>query len=178
MTTLVASATCSLRHSVLIAAICRGAAFDRRPRFIPAFGSVHDPDNRQHHWHLDQHADNRGECGAGLEAEQADRGSNGELDFAQYQRVYMRGQVAELNTTRPDVTIPAPSPRADLWVGVFDTMRRGYDPLGPSLQALSALPPIETPAASSPMPSVLGMRPIAYMMASASSTDPSLRVRR
>lgn len=75
-------------------------------------------------------------------------GSNGELDFAQYQRLYMRGQVAELNTTRPDVTIPAPPPRADLWVGVFDTMRRGYDPLGPSLQALSALPPVETPAAS------------------------------
>jgi len=73
-------------------------------------------------------------------------GSNGELDFAQYQRLYMRGQVAELNTTRPDVNVPAPSPRADLWVGVFDTIRRGYDPLGPSLQALSALPAIETPA--------------------------------
>jgi hypothetical protein len=73
-------------------------------------------------------------------------GDNGELDFALYQRVYMRGQVAELNTTRPDVNVPAPSPRADLWVGVFDTMRRGYDPLGPALSALSAQPPVGTPA--------------------------------
>lgn len=73
-------------------------------------------------------------------------GSNGELDFAQYQRVYMRGQVAELNTTRPDVNVPAPSTRADLWVGVFDTIRHGYDPLGPALHALSAQAPIGTPA--------------------------------
>jgi hypothetical protein len=73
-------------------------------------------------------------------------GDNGELDFALYQRVYMRGQVAELDTTRPNVNVPAPSPLADLWVGVFDTMRRGYDPLGPGLSALAAQRPIGRPA--------------------------------
>lgn len=57
-------------------------------------------------------------------------GDNGELDFALWQRVYMRNQVAELAGMRQDTNLPAPSPAADLWVGVFDTMRRGYDPLG------------------------------------------------
>jgi hypothetical protein len=57
-------------------------------------------------------------------------GSNGELDFAQYQRLYMRNQVAEVDSTRVGVPVSEPPPRADLWVGVFDTMRRGYAPLG------------------------------------------------
>lgn len=56
-------------------------------------------------------------------------GDGGELDFALYQRLYMRNQVAELVSTRVGVPVSAPSPRADLWVGVFDTMRRGYAPL-------------------------------------------------
>ena len=56
-------------------------------------------------------------------------GDNGELDFALWQRHYMRNQVAELTGMRQDTSRPAPSPTADLWVGVFDTMRRGYEPL-------------------------------------------------
>lgn len=56
-------------------------------------------------------------------------GDNDELDFALYQRLYLRNQVAELDSTRVDVLAAAPSPEADLWVGVFDTMRRGYSPL-------------------------------------------------
>ena len=38
---------------------------------VPAFRAVHDPDDGQHHRHLDQHTDHGGEGGAGLEAEQA-----------------------------------------------------------------------------------------------------------
>jgi hypothetical protein len=56
-------------------------------------------------------------------------GDGGELDFALYQRLYMRNQVAELASTRVGVPVSSPSPRADLWVGVFDTMRGGYSPL-------------------------------------------------
>jgi hypothetical protein len=53
-------------------------------------------------------------------------GDNGELDFALYQRLFMRNQVAEVDSTRVGVSAASPSPQADLWVGVFDTMRRGY----------------------------------------------------
>ncbi|MEY2934131.1 MAG: hypothetical protein RL033_4880 [Pseudomonadota bacterium] len=56
-------------------------------------------------------------------------GDNGELDFALYQRLYLRNQVAEVDSTRVDVLAAAPFPEAALWVGVFDTMRRGYSPL-------------------------------------------------
>ncbi len=56
-------------------------------------------------------------------------GDGGELDFALYQRLFMRNQVAELNTTRVGLPVSSPPPRADLWVGVFDTMRGGYAPL-------------------------------------------------
>jgi hypothetical protein len=68
-------------------------------------------------------------------------GDNEELDFALYQRVYIRGQVAELSSMRADVSVPAPAERADLWVGVFDTIRRGYDPNGASSFAAVATVP-------------------------------------
>jgi hypothetical protein len=54
--------------------------------------------------------------------------AGGELDFARWQRVYIRGQVGELVTMRQSVNWPAPVTNADLWVGVFDTVRRGYSP--------------------------------------------------
>ena len=49
-------------------------------RSYQPLAAVHDPDDRQHHRHLDQHADDGGERGAGLEAEQADGGGDGELE--------------------------------------------------------------------------------------------------
>ena len=56
-------------------------------------------------------------------------GDGYELDFALFQRLYMRNQIAELNTMRLEQPVVLPSsPRADLWVGVFDTLRRGYSP--------------------------------------------------
>ena len=54
------------------------------------------------------------------------RGENGEPDFAKFYRDLMRNQVAEINTMRSGVDSPRPT-SADLWVGVFDTMRRGVD---------------------------------------------------
>ncbi len=54
--------------------------------------------------------------------------AGGELDFARWQRAYIRGQVGELVSMRESVNWPAPVPSADLWVGVFDTVRRGYPP--------------------------------------------------
>jgi MFS family permease len=47
---------------------------------VPALGAVHDPDHGQHDRNLDQHADDGGECCAGLEAEQADGGGNRQLE--------------------------------------------------------------------------------------------------
>ncbi|HKO47925.1 MAG TPA: hypothetical protein VJV79_09390 [Polyangiaceae bacterium] len=54
--------------------------------------------------------------------------AGGELDFARWMRAYIRGQVAELVTMRQSVNWPAPPTNADLWVGVFATVRRGYSP--------------------------------------------------
>jgi hypothetical protein len=53
-------------------------------------------------------------------------GENGEPDFAKFYRDLMRNQVAEVNTMRGGVDSPRPR-SADLWVGVFDTMRRDVD---------------------------------------------------
>lgn len=55
-------------------------------------------------------------------------GDGGELDFALFQRLYMRNQIAEVGSTRVNEPAPLPPPQADLWVGVFDTLRRGYSP--------------------------------------------------
>jgi len=54
------------------------------------------------------------------------RGENSEPDFAKFYRELMRNQVAEVNTMRGGVDSPRPT-NADLWVGVFDTMRRDVD---------------------------------------------------
>jgi len=54
--------------------------------------------------------------------------SGGELDFARWMRAYIRGQVGELVTTRESSNLTAPVTNPDLWVGVFDTVRRGYSP--------------------------------------------------
>ena len=52
-------------------------------------------------------------------------GGNGELDFAQFYRALMRGQVAEVVGMNQNTTRLAPPPDADLWVGIFDAMRPG-----------------------------------------------------
>ena len=49
-------------------------------RLIPAAAAVDDADDRQHHRHLDQHADDRGQRGTGLKAEQADRRGDRQLE--------------------------------------------------------------------------------------------------
>jgi hypothetical protein len=48
-------------------------------------------------------------------------GSSGETDFLRFYRAYMRGQVAELDGMRPDISWPSVPTTADLYVGVFDT---------------------------------------------------------
>jgi hypothetical protein len=51
-----------------------GPAFQWWPQGACApLAAVHDPDNRQHHWHLNQHADLGRQCRPGVEAKQADR---------------------------------------------------------------------------------------------------------
>jgi hypothetical protein len=47
---------------------------------IPAATCIHDLHHRKHHGHLDQHTDYSRQCRARLEAEQADRGSDRELE--------------------------------------------------------------------------------------------------
>jgi len=48
-----------------------------RAALVPAFALVDDPNDQQHHWHLDQYPDHGGQRRAGLEAEQADGGRYG-----------------------------------------------------------------------------------------------------
>ena len=48
--------------------------------FVPTSCSLDDGDHRQHHRHFDQHAHDRGEGRARLQAEQADRGGHGQLE--------------------------------------------------------------------------------------------------
>jgi MFS transporter, DHA2 family, multidrug resistance protein len=52
----------------------------RGATLIPALAAVYDPHDRQHHRHLDENADDSGEGGPGVEAEQADGGGDGELE--------------------------------------------------------------------------------------------------
>ena len=49
------------------------------PLLVPATCRIDDPDNNQHDGYLDQHADNRGEGGAGLEAEQGNGRGHGKF---------------------------------------------------------------------------------------------------
>lgn len=61
---------------------------------------------------------------------------DGEEDFLKYYRFFIRGQVAELKTMRSGITWPTPAPTsADLFVGVFDVMRRDVNWLAPSFAA-------------------------------------------
>jgi hypothetical protein len=49
--------------------------------------------------------------------------NSGETDYVKFYRLYMRSQVAELNTMRPDLKPPAPPSSSDLYVGLFKTLR-------------------------------------------------------
>jgi hypothetical protein len=67
-------------------------------------------------------------------------GDGGEEDFLQYMRRFMRNQLAELNTMRGGVAFnQTPPTNADLWVGVFDTMRRDVNWQSTGLTASSLL---------------------------------------
>ena len=52
-------------------------------------------------------------------------GSNGETDFLKFYRPFMRGQLQELDSYRPNVNQPNPPPEgtADMYTGVFQTLR-------------------------------------------------------
>ena len=51
-----------------------------RAGLVPAARRLHQIDHRQHHRHLDQHADHGGQRRAGVEAEQADGGGDREFE--------------------------------------------------------------------------------------------------
>src|SRR3974377_1211128 len=51
----------------------------RRACLVPAASNIHDPYDRKHHGDFDEYADNRGQCSAGVETEQNDRGSNSQF---------------------------------------------------------------------------------------------------
>lgn len=72
-------------------------------------------------------------------------GDNGEPDFLQYYRLFMRNQVAEINTMRNGVPASVPQ-TADLWVGVFDTMRRDVSWNAPAAGAQTFAVRSSTPA--------------------------------
>jgi hypothetical protein len=52
-------------------------------------------------------------------------GGNGEVDFVAWYRAYTRGQVSELDGMRPNVVWPQIPNTVDLFVGIFDTIRKG-----------------------------------------------------
>jgi hypothetical protein len=63
-------------------------------------------------------------------------GEGGEEDFLKFYRYFMRGQVAELDTMRSGISWPTPAPTSgDLFVGVFDVMRRDVDWSNPGFTA-------------------------------------------
>jgi hypothetical protein len=74
-------------------------------------------------------------------------GDHGEADFLQWQRLFIRNQVSELRTMRAGVDFAsAPPTSADLWVGVFDTVRRGVSWSGsPTGRAARAASPATAP---------------------------------
>ncbi|RYZ07085.1 MAG: hypothetical protein EOO73_13545 [Myxococcales bacterium] len=78
-------------------------------------------------------------------------GEDGEEDFLKYYRFFIRGQVAELKNMRSGTTWPSPAPASgDLFVGVFDVMRRDVNWLAPSFAGA------KLSAASSPAPQKIG----------------------
>jgi hypothetical protein len=54
-------------------------------------------------------------------------GSSGELDFVKAYRVWMRGQMAELDGMSEDVHWPTVPATGDLYVGVFPPIRHGFN---------------------------------------------------
>jgi hypothetical protein len=66
-------------HRVRATAAAGRAAF-LAPRTYQGLRTVDDPDDRQHHRHFDQHADDRRQGRAGVEAEQAYRGGHGQFE--------------------------------------------------------------------------------------------------
>ncbi len=78
-----------------------GAAGERTaaPRSYQPLRAVHDPDDREHHRHFDQHADDRRQRRAGVEAEQADGGGDGQLEEVATRRSAPRARPR--NAARP-----------------------------------------------------------------------------
>lgn len=80
-------------------------------------------------------------------------GEDGEEDFLKYYRYFIRGQVVELDNMRSGVTWPSPEPTTgDLFIGVFDTMRRDVNWGAPGFAAKSNA----LSASSAPEPQKIG----------------------
>ncbi|RYZ01711.1 MAG: hypothetical protein EOO73_34590 [Myxococcales bacterium] len=81
-------------------------------------------------------------------------GEGTEAGLLQWQRRFIRGQVAEVGSMRAGSSFTdSPPVTGDLWVGVFDTMRRGVSWAHPgSLRAVRAPQATMTPLRSTPAP--------------------------
>ncbi|HLV66022.1 MAG TPA: hypothetical protein VKY73_09415 [Polyangiaceae bacterium] len=98
---------------------------ETRPNFYLLHESLHDYES-YNQWRLFFYNGADGTHGGGTHGYPG--GGNGEEDFLFFYRRFMRNQVAELNTMRGGVDFGSqPATSADLWVGVFDTMRRDVD---------------------------------------------------
>jgi putative membrane protein len=62
---------------------------------------VCEGDQREHHWHLDQHADDSGQSGAAAQPEQTDRNRDGELEEVRRSDQGARGSDREGHAPRP-----------------------------------------------------------------------------
>lgn len=87
---------------------------------------------------------------------------DGEEDFLKFYRFFMRGQVVELDNMRSGLAWPSPEPMSgDLFIGVFDVMRRdvnwqssGFAASGESLAAVNAPARASTIGCALPTPQV------------------------
>lgn len=120
--------------------------------------SLHDYES-YNNWRLGLY--NGAEGAHGADEHGYPEGEGGEPDFLKFYRALMRNQVVEVNTMRNGLAWSGPRPTtADMWVGVFDTMRRGVDwqstPTALSAAALQAegFSQIATTATPTPVPRV------------------------
>jgi hypothetical protein len=122
----------------------RGGASANEPNVYLLHESLHDYESyNDSRLHFYNGAD--GLHGAGTHGYVG--GQNGEADFLLFYRRFMRNQVAEVNTMRGGVNWTSGTPTSgDLWIGVFDTMRRDVNwqtagaAAGATLAARAAVP--------------------------------------
>ena len=76
---------------------------------------------------------------------------DGEEDFLKFYRRFIRGQVVELDAMRSGISWPSPAPATgDLFIGVFDVMRRDVNWQNPGFAGLTALAARTPPAPQFP----------------------------